>query len=253
MYKMKKKIRVLNSSFFLIGLALVVAYSCKKDNSNDGNGTNGKTKAVFNSQVTYGSMTDQDGSTYKTVTIGTQTWMAENLRTTKYRNGEAIPEVAEITAWKSSTTGAYCNYNNSINFDTIATFGRLYNGYTVSDSRNIAPKGWHVPSDEEWSILITFLGGDTIAGSMLKEADTTHWKSPNRGTTNQSGFTALPAGYRDIDGVFLSIDFYSEWWSSIEDNSAETKLRSMVYFSNDIGNGYVEKTYGFSVRCLKDN
>ena len=250
---MKKKIRIWNSSFTIIGLALAVLYSCSKDDKGPGNQTNGKTKAVFNSTVTYGTMTDQDGNTYKTITIGTQTWMAENLRTTKYRTGEAIPLVTDSTAWKNSTTGAYCNFNNTKNIDTIATFGRLYNGYTISDNRNIAPKGWHVPTDEEWSTLITFVGGDTVAGSLLKEADTTHWQNPNRGTTNQSGFTALPAGYRNTDGTYFSMGFYSEWWSSSENNAADTKLRSMVYFSNDIGTGYVEKSYGFSVRCIKDN
>jgi uncharacterized protein (TIGR02145 family) len=249
---MKKKINIWISSFAAIGFVLIITYSCKKDDGGTPNQTNNKTTAVFNSQLTYEIVSDQDGNIYKTITIGTQTWMAENLRTTSYQNGEAIPEVTDTTAWKNLSSGAYCNYNNTKNIDTIATYGRLYNGFTVSDSRNIAPKGWHVPTNAEWITLITYLGGDTVAGSKLKEKDTTHWQSPNKGTTNESGFTALPAGYRDTKGKFLSMSFYSQWWSN-ETDAANANLRSMYYFSNDIGSGSVSMKYGFSIRCVKDN
>jgi uncharacterized protein (TIGR02145 family) len=253
MNKMKKKTRTLFEPCLVIGVAMMMAYGCSKDDKKSNNETNGKTTAVFNTQLDYGKMSDQDGNTYRTIKIGTQTWMAENLRTTKFRNGEAIPEVTDKAAWEALSTGAYCNYGNTNNSDTIGTFGRLYNGYALSDSRNIAPNGWHLPTDEEWSTLITYLGDDTVAGSKLKETDTTHWESPNKGTSNESGFTALPGGYRNVDGTFFSMGYYTQWWSSSEDNSGNTKLRSMVYFSNEIGTGYVDKSFGFSVRCIKDN
>jgi uncharacterized protein (TIGR02145 family) len=250
---MKKKISIWISLFLVVGILITTTNSCKKDDSSPENPTNGKTTAVFNSLLTYEIMTDQDGNTYNTITIGTQTWMAENLRTTKYQNGDAIPELTDNTSWVNSTSGAYCNYGNTTGFDTIATYGRLYNGYVISDSRSIAPEGWHVPSNDEWTTLINYLGGDTVAGSKLKEINTTHWESPNEGTTNESGFTALPAGYRSIDGEFLSMSYYSQWWSSSVTDAANAKLRSMVYFSNDIGSGEVSMKYGFSIRCIKDN
>jgi uncharacterized protein (TIGR02145 family) len=236
---------------FIIGFLLLIASSCEKDN-NETNEFNDKTSAVFNPQITYGSMTDQDGNTYKTVTIGKQIWMAENLRTTKFRNGEKIILVTDSNAWKNSSSAAYCNYKNSSNIDTIATYGRLYNGYVISDSRNIAPEGWHVPSDEEWAILIEFLGGDTVAGCKLKEDSTKHWQSPNKNVTNETGYTALPAGYRSVTGDFLSLSYYTQYWSSTVTSDNLAQLRSMYYFSNDIGKGSVSLNYGFSIRCVKD-
>jgi uncharacterized protein (TIGR02145 family) len=135
---------------------------------------------------------DFEGNVYKTITIGTQTWMADNLRTTKYRNGDAIPEVTDSSAWINLITGAYCNYNNTRNNDTIVSYGRFYNLYAVTDNRNICPTGWHVSTDAEWTTLTDYLGGASVAGDKLKEKGTTHWESPNAGATNEIGFTALP-------------------------------------------------------------
>ena len=131
------------------------------------NTTNGKTTAVFNPAITYGTMTDQEGNIYKTVKIGNQTWMAENLRTTKYRDGSDIPLVTVNSIWDKLKTGAYCNYNNSTDDEFIATYGRLYNWYAIDNSSKVAPNGWHVASDAEWTILVNYLGDSTIAGDIL--------------------------------------------------------------------------------------
>ena len=153
----------LNKILLFIALIAFVYNGCKKnDNTSMVVNLSGKCKttAMFNKSIIYGTMTDQDGNVYKTITIGTQTWMAENLRTTKYRDGSNIPLVTSHASWLTLTTGAYCNYNNTTNCDTISSYGRLYNWFVTSDSRNIAPVGWHVPSEAEWQTLINYLGGD---------------------------------------------------------------------------------------------
>ena len=246
---MKK--RFLTLSVIALTVLSAVTTSCEKED----NTPTGSTSAVFNSALTYGSMTDQDGNTYKTITIGTQTWMAENLRTTKYRNGDAIPSVSDMSAWNSLSTGAQCTYENTDVLDLIATYGRLYNWYAVSDSRNIAPTGWHVPTDAEWATLINALGGYATAGASLKEAGTSHWSTPSAGT-NASGFTALPGGFRSVSGEgFLKRSFYGVWWSAtsyvyddsyaidhILDNESNEVVRGEEGFKRD----------GFSVRLIKD-
>ena len=160
---------------------------------------------------------DIDGNGYDTVTIGTQTWLKQNLNVTHYRNGDAIPNVTDGGAWGGLTTGAYCNYNNDANIAAI--YGRLYNWYTVADSRNMCPTDWHVPGDAEWSALTDYIGGLSIAGSKLKEAGTTHWNSPNTDATNVIGFTGLPAGDRDLDGSFWDLGTHGHWWSSNESDN----------------------------------
>jgi uncharacterized protein (TIGR02145 family) len=242
----------------LVLFVILVIIACIKEKSD--NPTNGKTTAVFNPNVSYGTMTDQDGNVYKTITIGTQTWMAENLRTTKYRDGSVIPNITDSTAWTNLTTGAYCNYNNTKNADTIATYGRLYNWYAATDSRNIAPSGWHVPTDTEWKTLEMFLGmtqtqadetgwRGTDQGNQLKETGDTHWY----GGTNSSGFSALPGGYRSYDyGTFYFLKYSGLWWSATELNWAYAWFRTLV---SSIGNDYRrfhDKKDGFSVRCLRD-
>lgn len=216
-------------------------------------GDGGVSSAVFNTTKTYGTMTDQNGNTYKTITIGTQTWMAENLRVTKYRNGDPIPNVTDNTAWTTLTTGAYCSYNNTANKDDIASYGRLYNWYAASDSRNIAPLGWHVPTDAEWTTLTTYLGGETVAGGKMKEAGTTHWTSPNTSATNESGFTALPSGYRsDGDGSFDYLGSGGLWWSSTADGATYAWDRYLNYVNPLCNRSYYGKQYGFAVRLIKD-
>jgi uncharacterized protein (TIGR02145 family) len=212
----------------------------------------GISSVVFNPGLTYGIMTDQNGNTYKTITIGTQTWMAENLRATKYRNGDPIPNIGENSAWATLTSGAYCNYESTSDINQIATYGRLYNWFAIADSRNIAPTGWHVPSDAELTTLITFLNGESIAGGKMKETGTTHWASPNTGAANESGFSAPPAGYRDFDGTFNSDGYYGYWWSSDESSSTKAWVRYLYYNFSDAKHDNLNKSSGFSVRCLRD-
>jgi uncharacterized protein (TIGR02145 family) len=209
--------------------------------------------AIFNPGLTYGIMTDIEGNVYSTIIIGTQTWMAENLRTTKFRNGDAIPEVTGNTDWKSLSSAAYCNYENTTDAVKIATMGRLYNWFAVSDSRNIAPEGWHVATDADWIALITSLGGETIAGGKLKETGTTHWISPNTGATNGSGFTAIPAGRREYDsGSFINNGFDGFWWTSSAYNPDYSWYYDLHYTFASINRANFHKQYGFSVRCVSN-
>lgn len=253
---MKTKKRAQTFQVLIMLFLFILAFSCKKDDESQTNQTNGKTTAVFNSSLSYGTMTDQDGNTYKTISIGNQTWMAENLRTTHYRNGEAIPNVTDGTLWENLTTGAYCNNCNTTNLDTIATFGRLYNWYALSDSRNIAPKGWHVPTESEWFELISFLGGSATAGEKMKEVGLTHWNFYNTGN-NSSGFTALPSGFRTCGcisrSVFGRVGNEVNWWSSTDD---EVNKIATYFCLSDVSIGICEqvagKKNGQSIRCVKD-
>jgi len=211
---------------------------------------------------TTSEVTDIDGNVYQTVKIGDQWWMAENLKVTHYRDGSAIFNVTDTTAWSNMTTGAYCNYeNNATNADT---YGRLYNWYAIDDSRDISPTGWHVPTDAEWKELEKFLGmSQTDAdntgwrgndeGGKLKETGIVHWKSPNTGATNKSGFSALPAGYRFIDGSYSGIIYDGYWWSATESGSSNYAWYRLIHYSNsDVHRSNTHKRLGFSVRCVKD-
>lgn len=200
-----------------------------------------------------GTVTDIDGNVYQTVTIGTQVWMAENLKVTHYRDGYAIPNKTGED-WSSPDvqyTGAYCEYNNDVN--NVATYGRLYNCFAVTDSRNIAPAGWHVPSDAEWQILFDFLGGTLVAGGKLKETGTAHWLSPNVGATNESGFTALPGGWRSYDGNFNWMGNYAFFWSSTQTIVGLLAYYQLLTYDGPEVIRYEDYMYyGFSVRCIKD-
>ena len=208
-----------------------------------------------------GTVTDIDGNVYKTVKIGNQWWMAENLKVTHYRNGDAIPNVTDNSTWAALSTGAYCNYNNDVN--NVAIYGRLYNWYTVNDARNIAPTGWHVPSDAEWKMLEMTLGMSqtnadaegwrgTDEGGKLKETGTTHWQSPNTGATNTSAFSALPGGFRGIGGGFDALGSSAVFLSSTESSSGSAWLRNLYFLYSNIDHGRSGKHYGFSVRCVRD-
>jgi uncharacterized protein (TIGR02145 family) len=209
--------------------------------------------AVFNPDLTYGILTDIDGNRYRTIKIGTQTWMAENLRTTKYRNGDPIPEVITNSVWVNLNTDAYCNYENSNDEIKIATMGRLYNWFAITDSRNIAPAGWHVATDAEWSSLTNFLGNESNAGGKLKETSNKHWNSPNSSATNSSGFTALPGGRREYDsGLFINDGYDGFWWTSSAYNPDYSWYRYIHYSDANIFRANFHKQYGFSVRCVQD-
>ncbi|MBN2455415.1 MAG: fibrobacter succinogenes major paralogous domain-containing protein, partial [Sedimentisphaerales bacterium] len=197
-----------------------------------------------------GTVTGNDGTVYKTVKIGNQWWMAENLKETKYRDGSEIRNVINGTEWAGLTTGAYCAFNND---ETNAdAYGYLYNWDAVADSRNIAPAGWHVPIAEEWQNLVDYLGGSGIAGGKMKETGTTHWHSPNTGATNESGFSALPGGYRNYDGIYYYIGYYAAFWSFAE--SDRTHGWYCLLYGNYSKASQVssDKQSGFSLRCLRD-
>jgi uncharacterized protein (TIGR02145 family) len=206
---------------------------------------------VFNPNLTYGSVLDIDGNTYKTIQIGTQTWMAENLKTTKYDDGASIALVTDYSGWANLTSPAYCWHSNNENANKN-TYGALYNWYTVNMG-NLCPTDWHVPSIAEWNILTDYLGGLSDAGGKMKEIGNYHWLNENQGASNTSGFTALPSDYRGNDGIFHLIGDGCAWWSSIE-NSASTA--SAIGLSHSVSSAFVgsnNKKFGFSVRCVRDN
>ena len=200
-----------------------------------------------------GTVTDIDGNIYYTVTIGTQIWMAENLKTTKLNDNTPIPLVTDDAIWGTTTTSGYCFYNNDISNKDV--YGALYNHYAVKTGK-LAPIGWHVPTDNQWTTLTTFLGGEGIAGGKLKEIGTSHWITPNSSATNETMFSALPGGERTSSGVsFKFIKKYGHWWSSTEDNTYgdEAIYRYACYDKADLVRcNPLDKHYGLSVRCVKD-
>lgn len=204
----------------------------------------------FNPNISYGTLTDIDGNTYKTVTIDDKTWMAENLKVTHYNNGDPINEIQEDNQWNNNTEGAFCKYQN--NSDFVATYGLLYNWYAVSDTRNIAPEGWHVATAEELLQLSDFLNGDTNAGGKLKETGTLHWKSPNTGAENSSGFTALPGGIRYDDGSFNNKSWNAYFWSASPKTSSTAWYRVLYSDNSDFDLKYSAYNFGLSVRCVKN-
>jgi uncharacterized protein (TIGR02145 family) len=202
---------------------------------------------------------DIDGNVYHTVTIGTQVWMVENLKTSKYNDGTVIPNVTDNRAWEALTTGAWCNYKNDKSTGT--KYGKLYNWYAVNTGK-LAPVGWHVPSDEEWQTLNNYVSNNLgTSGSVAKAlAATTHWISTNDigaigndlTKNNSTGFTALPGGCRFGSGSFSDIDYEGSWWSSTQGGTYGTWYSVMNHNDSDLGSHYSYKDYGLSVRCVKD-
>jgi uncharacterized protein (TIGR02145 family) len=198
----------------------------------------------------YGTVKDIEGNIYKTVKIGNQWWMAENLKVTHYRNGDPIPFVTGNIEWSNRITGACCDYNNDPNISK--TYGRLYNWYASKDTRNIAPLGWHVAISADWGKLYTYLGGQSGAvGAKLKETGTTHWQSPNTGATNITGFTALPAGSR-YGSSYLGLGSYSNWITDYDGQPGMTGTFSLYNNSSDAYFHHSDYNSGLSVRCVRD-
>ncbi len=207
------------------------------------------------------TITDIDGNVYKTIKIGNQLWMAENLKVTRYRNGDTLPKVVGNTEWQNLTIGGYCVYDN--NEGNANTYGNLYNWHTVNDVRNIAPSGWHVPSDEDWKELELFLGMSrseadklgtrgTDEGGKLKETGTVHWIDPNTGATNETDFSALPGGYRGSNGRYYYMGYVAHFWSSTKIDNRTAWDRRLHYshsYVDRINSGILD---GFSIRCIKD-
>jgi uncharacterized protein (TIGR02145 family) len=192
------------------------------------------------------------GYFYPSIILGNgQEWMAENLRTTFYANGDPIPNVTDANQWQNLTTGAWAHYNNDSQYEN--PYGKLYNWYAVDDSRNVCPTGWHVPSDAEWTVLSDYLGGEAVAGGKMKSTGTAYWFTPNTDATNESGFSGLPGGPRYDDGTFNDIGYGGYWWSSSEYVAAGYAWgRGLYYSSGDVGRTDYSKPSGFSVRCIKD-
>jgi uncharacterized protein (TIGR02145 family) len=197
------------------------------------------------------TLTDIDDNVYHTVTIGTQVWMKENLKVTKYRNGDDISNVNDSVQWANLNIGAWCYYNNDTSKN--AAYGKLYNGYAIADSRNLCPAGWHIPTDAEWTILTDYLGGEPVAGGKMKEAGTSHWLSPNTGADNSSGFTALPGGCRSGFGNFWGpFGYYGYWCATDNDGTYHSFGQSLDWHSSSMG-GYSDfMRSGYSVRCVRD-
>ena len=186
----------------------------------------------------------------ETVTIGNQAWMKTNLNVSIYRTGDPIPEVKDSDAWSKLTTGAWCYYNNDPTQGT--TYGKLYNWYAVNDPRGLAPQGWHIPSDAEWTTLENSLGGSSVAGGQMKEAGTLHWLTPNTGANNNSGFAGLPGGFRNYNGPFGDVGGFGYWWSSTGVSTSDAWDRYLFYSTGLIFRSSYSKQSGFSVRCLRD-
>ncbi len=219
---------------------------------------------------------DIDNNDYQTVKIGDQWWMAENLRVTRYRNGDAIPTNIGNDQWENTISGAYAIYPHDkvdgINSDAemVAAYGKLYNWYAVDDSRGLCPAGWHVPSDDEWKQLEMYLGmseqdvnltgyrGSPVGGK-LKSIQTEpdphpRWSSPNTEANNESGFSGLPSGRRKDDGGYIVIGYNGGWWSSSKDGTYLAWSRSLRYHydGSSVTRATHNKNYGFSIRCLRD-
>jgi uncharacterized protein (TIGR02145 family) len=199
------------------------------------------------------SVTDIDGNTYKTVQIGTQVWMAENLKTAKYNDGTMILNVKKRKQWSNLTTGAWAYYKNDATNNL--KYGKLYNWFAVSPTtngnKNVCPTGWHVSTDAEWTVLTDYLGGESIAGDKMKDVGTRSWKGSNS-NSNTSLFTGLPGGYRSATGSYRSFGNYGYWWSSAENNTGNAWYRGLDGSSGGADRNYCDKKNGFSVRCLRD-
>jgi len=205
-------------------------------------------------EVVSNQIKDADGNVYTTVIIGTQVWLNENLKTTKYNDGTAIPYVTDNTAWDDLTTSAYCWQDNDIT--NKSAYGALYNWYAVNTG-NLCPDGWHESTDDDWNTLVNFLGGEAVAGGKLKSTRTApdahpRWDSPNTGATDEYNFRALPEGGRSTGGEFTTKGKYGTWWSATEWNSTGAYLRDMYADKSTVFRGGSDKANGFSVRCVKD-
>lgn len=235
----------------LLGLSPATPYFVRAYATNSA-GTGYGNAATFTTQPAIpGTVTDYDGNVYHTVAIGTQVWMVENMKVTHYRNGDPItPGKGNKNLKFPLTSGHYWNYNNDTSMGRI--YGHLYDFYAVADARLIAPPGWHISSDSDWTVLSNYLGADSVGGK-LKEPGFMHWASPNLGATNSTGFTALPGGYRDTDGSFTQSGYYGYFWTSSEYSSVNGLDRILGFNIAWMMHNSDDKPRGMSVRCVQDN
>ncbi|MCF8463379.1 MAG: fibrobacter succinogenes major paralogous domain-containing protein [Flavobacteriales bacterium] len=198
-------------------------------------------------------VTDIEGNNYSTIVMNYgPEWMAENLRTGTYANGDPIPNVQDGTAWGNLTTGAWCHFENNPQYEPI--YGKMYNWYAATDSRNACPTGWHLPSDSEMNALVANLGGEYVAGGKMKETGTDYWLAPNRDATNISGFSGRGGGARlsAVAGQFGLLQIAGCWWTTLAENSADAFAQACDFSDGAVGRGYDPKADGFQIRCVKD-
>jgi uncharacterized protein (TIGR02145 family) len=260
--RMKKLIQTITTAFAILTGNVVLSqvdsvYFVKGDSILSAYATTDVDSVIFyrpdgpseTSSVKYGEgVTDIDGNVYTSVTIGTQEWMSENLRTTKYSDGTAIPNLTNLT-WANDTTGAWCHADNDSS-QYEAMYGKLYNWYAVNTNK-LCPTGWHVPTDAEWTVLTDYLAADGHSGAegnALKS--TSGWNSGGNGTDDY-GWLGLPGGYRNYNGNFIYIGDDGYWWSSSQ-VIVYAWFRSLGFDNGAVPRNYGIKNYGFSVRCLRD-
>jgi uncharacterized protein (TIGR02145 family) len=220
------------------------------------------TPGIHKSGLTYGTMNDQQGNTYRTIIIGSQEWMAENLNTSVYRNGDSISYVASSADWSGLTSGARAYFNDSVSL--TCPNGSLYNGYAMLDARQLCPAGWHLPTDSDWNELIGYLDPafdpDTLgeqsamAGGTMKSTSTAYWEPANASRSNSSGFSALPSGFRSMNGSYENFNGTAQWWSSTPEttDSSYFWFRVIPYGANGVSRLSSNPRFGFSVRCVRD-
>lgn len=225
---MKNRSKFKIVSLIIAGAFVVLASSCKE------------------------TLTDIDGNEYKTVKIGKMLWMAENLKTTKFSNGDLIETTTPADMDVSDQKEPKFQWAYKGEEKNVLTYGRLYTWYAVTDSRNVCPQGWHVITDEEWNTLANFFGGRNLAAGNLREAGTEHWLSSNIASNNISGFTALPGGGRMSNGAFGGKDYFGSWWSTSEVNDSTARYWNIYYNTNVVDKIKFHKSSAFSVRCVKN-
>jgi uncharacterized protein (TIGR02145 family) len=194
-----------------------------------------------------------DVSFVGSVRIGNQEWQTKNLNVDRFRNGDPIPEARTKEEWDAAEKRgqpAWCYYENNASNGSI--YGKLYNWYAATDSRGICPSGWHLPSDKEWTALTNYLGGENVAGSKMKATGTAYWQTSNIGVTNESGFSALPGGYRIYDGSFKGIRNYAFFWSATENGNYFAWYRILTNDTGKVNRYNFDNSFVASVRCLRN-
>lgn len=233
----------------ITGLLPFTTYFIRAFATNKQGTSYGEIKMICTKPIPGETVTDLNGNLYHSVKIGTQVWMLENLRTSRFRNGDSIRYATMNVSW-FTTLPKFCYYNNDT--ANAKTYGALYNWFAAADSRGIAPAGWHVPTQQEWKTLLDYCGGADFAGGKLKSTGFTYWKSPNYGATNETDFSALPAGSRDCNGEFGGLGSATVFWTSSESISTMAYYTDLQYNTIQSVNAPGDKYYGRSIRCIKD-
>jgi uncharacterized protein (TIGR02145 family) len=234
----------------LTGLTADTTYFVRAYSTNS-EGTSYGQNVSFTTQYAENQITDLDGNIYNIIQIDTQEWLVENLKTTRYANGDPIANETDGTLWNGLTTGGWAHYNNDSQYDD--PYGKLYNWLAAGDPRGLCPNGWRVPDDGEWTTLTEFLGGESVAGGALKETGTVLWNSPNTDATNSSGFSGLAGGVRfGSNADFYDFGNKGLWWTSTYTNFGSARMRSVAYNSGSATRDLFLQHVGLSIRCLRN-